>query len=65
MGKSVLDRLEADYPQIPAVVRLKAALLFYGLQDNERQVKALVEAGDFSKFYASSSCSTSSSLSWS
>lgn len=47
MGKSVLDRLEADYPQIPAVVRLKAALLFYGLHDNERQVKALVEAGDW------------------
>lgn len=47
MSKSVLDRLEADYPQIPAVVRLKAALLFYGLKDSEEQVKVLVEAGDW------------------
>ncbi|MAD60967.1 MAG: hypothetical protein CMH49_05570 [Myxococcales bacterium] len=47
MDESVLDRLAADHPQVPAVVRLKAALLFYGLQDSERQVKFLVEAGDW------------------
>lgn len=44
---SALDQLAQDYPDIPAQVRLKAALLFYGLRDEPATVRALVEAGDW------------------
>jgi hypothetical protein len=47
MSYSVIDRLQKDYPAIPSQVRLKAALLFYGLQDRPGVVRALVEAGDW------------------
>lgn len=47
MTESILDRLAIDYPDIPSVVRLKAALLFFGLRDEPQIVKALVEAGDW------------------
>ena len=47
MITSILDRLSEDYPDIPSVVRLKAALLFFGLRDEPQIVKALVEAGDW------------------
>ena len=46
-ASSVLDRLAADYPSIPHQVRLKAALLFYGVHDSDPHVRALVEAGDW------------------
>jgi hypothetical protein len=39
----ILDRLECDYPEIPSVVRLKAAILFCGV----RYDHCLVEAGDW------------------
>ena len=43
---SALDALALRYPKIPPQVRLKAALLFYGLRDDPETVRALVEAGD-------------------
>ena len=47
MTQSILDRLQSDYPDIPPVVRLKAALLFFGLRTEKGVVRALVEAGDW------------------
>ena len=47
MRDSILDRLKVDYPNIPPVVRLKAALLFFGLRNSEGVIKSLVEAGDW------------------
>ena len=44
---SALDALALRYPKIPPQVRLKAALLFYGLRDDPETVRALVEAGDW------------------
>lgn len=47
MRDHILAELASKYPKIPEQVRLKAALLFFGVRDEPEVVRALVEAGDW------------------